>query len=154
MRFVYPLTDSAGRSAPLAENVQPGDWVAGPFWEAAVQVVGLETRDGYDVVTVAGRNQEPARTCVITPTDWEQITRSARADRCHIRFSGDASRFRLGIQAHRLRLNASQIDPYLRQTEAVQSRLLTYDLEKVRHQPEQAERRVEHHTGPEAGVEG
>jgi hypothetical protein len=118
----------------LTGNVQPGDWIKGPFWEAAVQVVSLEARDGYDLVTVAGRDQTATRTCVLTPTDWEQITRATRADRRHIRFSGDAFRFRLGIQAHRLRLahsidpyaalNASRIDPLPHQFEAVYGHLL------------------------------
>jgi hypothetical protein len=99
-----------------------------------MQVVSLEARDGYDVVTVAGRDQTATRTCVLTPTDWEQITRATRADRRHIRFSGDAFRFRLGVQAHRLRLahsidpyaalNASRIDPLPHQFEAVYGHLL------------------------------
>jgi hypothetical protein len=120
----------------LTGNVQPGDWIKGPFWEAAVQVVSLEARDGYDVVTLSGRDQTATRTCVLTPTDWEQITRATRADRRHIRFSGDAFRFRLGVQAHRLRLahsidpyaalNASRIDPLPHQFEAVYGHLLRF----------------------------
>jgi len=118
----------------LTGNVQPGDWIKGPFWEVAVQVVSLEARDGYDVVTLSGRDQTATHTCVLTPTYWEQITRATRADRRHIRFSGDAFRFRLGVQAHRLRLahsidpyaalNASRIDPLPHQFEAVYGHLL------------------------------
>jgi len=78
----------------VIEDVQPGDWIEGPFWDAAVQVVGLEACDGYDALTVAGRDREPSRTCVLTPSDWEHITRATRADRRHIRFSGDPFRFR------------------------------------------------------------
>ena len=118
----------------MVGNVQPGDWIKGPFWEAAVQVVSLEAHDGYDVVALSGRDQMATRTCILTPADWEQITHATRADRRRIRFSGDAFRFRLGVQAHRLRLahsiapyaalNASRIDPLPHQFEAVYGRLL------------------------------
>ncbi|MDY7075907.1 MAG: helicase-related protein [Chloroflexota bacterium] len=118
----------------MTRQIQPGDWIEGPFWETAVQVVSLEAHEGYDVATVAGRDQVSTRTYVLTPADWEQITRATHADRRRIQFSGDAFRFRLGVRAHRLRLahsidpyaalNASRIDPLPHQFEAVYGHLL------------------------------
>ena len=118
----------------MTQQIQPGDWIEGPFWEGTVQVVTLEPRDGYDLLTVAGRDQATTHTYVLTSTDWAQITRATRADRRHIQFSGDPFRFRLSVQAHRLRLahsidpyaalNASRIDPLPHQFEAVYGHLL------------------------------
>jgi SNF2 family DNA or RNA helicase len=100
----------------------------------AVQIVSLEAREGHDLATVAGRDQMSARTYVLTPADWERITRATHADRRRIQFSGDAFCFRLGVQAHRLRLahsidpyaalNASRVDPLPHQFEAVYDHLL------------------------------
>jgi len=99
-----------------------------------MQVVSIEPHAGYDVVTVAPPDEGATRAFVFTPADWEQVARTAHADRRHIQFSGDPFRFRLGIQAHRLRLahsidpyaalNASRIDPLPHQFEAVYGHLL------------------------------
>ncbi len=116
-------------------TIQPGDWIAGPFWDGVVQVVALEPHAGYDVLTVVGAQQGAGRPCILTPDDWDRIRRVDRADYRGIDFGGDPTRFRLAIEAHRLRLahaidpyaalNASRIDPLPHQFEAVYQRLLT-----------------------------
>ncbi len=118
----------------MAQQFQSGDWLEGPFWQGAVQVVSVQPRAGHDLVTIALPDQGSAFTYVLTPADWEQVRRVAQADRSRITFSGDPVRFRLGIQAHRLRLahaidpyaalNASRIDPLPHQFEAVYQHLL------------------------------
>ena len=119
---------------PLTQQVQPGDWLQGPFWQGAVQVVSIQSRADHDVVTVHSPDQRPSRTYIVTPSDWQQIRRVTQADRSSLSFDGDPVRFRLGIEAHRLRLahsidpyaalNASRIDPLPHQFEAVYEHLL------------------------------
>lgn len=116
------------------QTVKPGDWLQGPFWQRAVQVVSIQSRADHDVVTVHSPDQRPSRTYVLTPTDWELVHRVTQADRSSLPFSGDPTRFRLGIEALRLRLahsidpyaalNASRIDALPHQFEAVYEHLL------------------------------
>jgi len=78
--------------------------------------------------------QHLSRSYVLTPADWEHIRRVAPAGHSSLSFQGDPARFRLGIEAHRLRLahsidpyaalNASRIDPLPHQFEAVYEHLL------------------------------
>lgn len=118
----------------MALQVQAGDWLEGPFWHGAVQVVSVQSRAGHDLVAVALPEQGATFTYVLAPADWEGVRRIAQTDRSRITFGGDPTRFRLGIQAHRLRLahaidpyaalNASRIDPLPHQFEAVYQHLL------------------------------
>ncbi len=115
-------------------EVNPGDWLAGPLWSSAVQVISIQNHASHDVVTVHADGRQPARPYVLTPIDWEQIQCISEADRSQITFGGDPERFRLGIQAIRLRLahaidpyaalNASRIDPLPHPFEAVCDHLL------------------------------
>jgi hypothetical protein len=117
----------------LKPELQPGDWIVGPFWDQVVKVIMLEAHTGYDLATVKNDDQGP-RAYVLTPDDEAQITRTARADFEGIGFSGDPARFWLAIDAHRLRLahaidpyaalKASRIDPLPHQFEAVYEQLL------------------------------
>jgi superfamily II DNA or RNA helicase len=118
----------------LAQQFEPGDWLQAPFWPGIVQVVSIQPRAGYDVVTVHSPDQRRSWSDALTPTDWEQVRRVAQAARRRVTFGGDPARFRLGIEAHRLRLahsidpyaalNASRIDPLPHQFEAVYGHLL------------------------------
>ena len=118
----------------MTEKAKPGDWIRGPFWQGSVQVVSTQPRDGHDVVTVHSPDQHLSRSYVLTPADWEHVRRVAQADRSSLSFQGDPANFRLGIEAHRLRLahsidpyaalNASRIDPLPHQFEAVYEHLL------------------------------
>ncbi|MFP4346418.1 MAG: helicase-related protein [Anaerolineales bacterium] len=118
----------------MEDNLQPGDWIIGPFWEEAVKIVACEPHSGYDLVTVAWEGERSTRSYVLTPTDRSRLSRTARADFQGIAFDGDPERFRLAIEAHRLRLahaidpyaalNASRIDPLPHQFEAVYEQLL------------------------------
>jgi superfamily II DNA or RNA helicase len=118
----------------LTDHIQPGDWIAGPFWEASVQVITRRERSDHDLVAVNAPHLERSRAYVLTPDDWTQVQRVARADYRDVGFTGDPTRFRLAIDAHRLRLahsidpyaalNASRIDPLPHQFEAVYERLL------------------------------
>ena len=115
-------------------EIEPGDWIKGPFWPDTVQVVSIESHAGHDVVTVHADGYQSSRSFVLTPADWEAVQRINQADRSQVTFSGDPERFRLGIQAMRLRLahaidpyaalNASRIDPLPHQFEAVYEHLL------------------------------
>ena len=116
----------------MAHEFQPGDWITGPFWAGPVQILSWQPRDGYVLLTVASANA--SHTCVLTPADQTQLSHMTQADRRASQFDGDPDRFRLGIQAHRLRLahaidpyaglNASRIDPLPHQFEAVYEQLL------------------------------
>jgi hypothetical protein len=118
----------------LTDHIHPGDWIAGPFWEAPVQVITRRERSDHDLVAVNATHLERSRAYVLTHDDWDQVQRVARADYGEVGFTGDPTRFRLGIDAHRLRLahsidpyaalNASRIDPLPHQFEAVYERLL------------------------------
>ena len=118
----------------MTDYIQPGDWIAGPFWEAPVQVVTRRARSDHDLVAVNAPHLERSRAYVLTPDDWDHVQRVARADYGDVGFMGDPTRFRLGIDTHRLRLahsiapyaalNASRIDPLPHQFEAVYERLL------------------------------
>ncbi len=117
----------------MADELHPGDWITGPFWEGPVQVVACVARAGYDQATVS-LVDGTTRTYVFTPADVAQLTRVTLADRRTLTFAGDPTRFHLAIQAHRLRLahaldpyaalNASRIDPLPHQFEAVYGHLL------------------------------
>ncbi|MBN2390635.1 MAG: DUF3883 domain-containing protein [Anaerolineae bacterium] len=117
----------------MADQLHPGDWIAGPFWEGPVRVVVYATRAGYDQVTVALADGT-TRTYALTPDDLAHVTRVTPADRRALTFTGDPARFRLAVQAQRLRLahaldpyaalNASRIDPLPHQFEAVYEHLL------------------------------
>ncbi len=116
----------------MAHEFQPGDWITGPFWAGPVQILSWQPRDGYALLTAA--SAATTHTCVLTPTDQTQLSHMTQADRRASPFDGDPDRFRLGIQAHRLRLahaidpyaglNASRIDPLPHQFEAVYEQLL------------------------------
>jgi len=118
----------------LETRVKPGDWIEGPFWEAPVQVILRRERSDHDLVTVSASHLDQSRAYVVTPSDWQQIQRAARADYREVGFTGDPARFRLAIDAYRLRLshsidpyaalNASRIDPLPHQFEAVYEHLL------------------------------
>ncbi len=117
----------------MADELHPGDWITGPFWEEPVQVVAYVPRAGYDQATLSLADGA-TRTYVFTPADVAQLTRVTPADRQMLTFAGDPARFHLAIQAHRLRLahaldpyaalNASRIDPLPHQFEAVYEHLL------------------------------
>ncbi len=118
----------------MNQQAQPGDWIEGPFWQSPVQVVSLQRHNSHDLVTVNDPYLKQSRAYVLTPDDWKQIRRVVQADHRGAAFTGDPFRFRLGIQAHRLRLahsidpyaalNASRIDPLPHQFEAVYGHLL------------------------------
>jgi superfamily II DNA or RNA helicase len=115
-------------------QTSPGDWIQGPFWQEAVQVVSIQAHANHDLVTVHAPGQHLSHTYVLTPADWEQVHRVSQADHSQVSFRGDPARFRLGIEARRLRmahsidpyaaLNASRIDPLPHQFEAVYEHLL------------------------------
>ncbi len=116
----------------MTHELQPGDWITGPFWPGSVQIISLQARAGYDLLTVA--HAGASHTCILTPADKTLLFRVTQADRRASPFDGDPDRFRLGIQAQRLRLahaidpyaglNASRIDPLPHQFEAVYEQLL------------------------------
>ncbi len=111
-----------------------GDWLQGPFWPAPVQVLSIHPRTAYDIVTVQAAPPARAARYILTPIDWQQVQCITRAPHREITFEAAAARFRLGIQAHRLRLahaldpyaalNASRVDPLPHQFEAVYQHLL------------------------------
>lgn len=113
---------------------KPGDWIEGPFWHDAVQVIHIQTQTGYDIVTVYSRVHDLSRPYVLTKDDWQKIKPVARANRGALSFDGDPARFRLAIQAQRLKLahaidpyaglNSSRVDPLPHQFEAVYQHLL------------------------------
>jgi superfamily II DNA or RNA helicase len=116
-------------------QIQPGDWLRGPFWPTAVQVVSIQERtDKHITLVVHARGQTQSRAYVVPRHDLDKIEQAIPADRRRITFEGDAVRFRLGLEAHRLRLahsidpyaalNASRIDPLPHQFEAVYQHLL------------------------------
>lgn len=118
----------------MAQQIEPGDWLQGPFWRGSVQVISIQPRTEHDLLTVHAPDQDQSQIYVLTPSDWERVRRIRPADYRSITFSGDPDRFRLGIQAYRLRLahsidpyaalNASRIDPLPHQFEAVYEHLL------------------------------
>ena len=122
------------------QRIEPGDWITGPFWKTPVQVVNIQghLEHDYDLVSVYSGDKQPARSYVLTSSDWERVERVTQADRTHISFDGDPVRFRLGVEALRLRLahsvdsyaalNASRIDPLPHQFEAVYEHLLSRPL--------------------------
>lgn len=122
------------------QRIEPGDWITGSFWKTPVQVVSIQkhSEHGYDLVSIYSADKQPARSYVLTSSDWERVERVTQADRTHISFDGDPVRFRLGIEALRLRLahsvdsyaalNASRIDPLPHQFEAVYEHLLSRPL--------------------------
>lgn len=87
----------------MFERLHPGDWITGPFWQGPVQVVACEVCTGYDQVTVAIEG-DATRAYALFPADVAQLTRVTLADHRALTFSGNPARFRLAIQAHRLRL--------------------------------------------------
>ena len=125
----------------MVEDLHPGDWITGPFWDHAVNVVACQPQMGYDLVTVTSDDGQATRTYVFTPADKECLTRTARSDFKGLTFDGKPEAFRLAIQAHRLRLahaidpyaalNASRIDPLLHQFEAVYERLLAQPVARA-----------------------
>jgi superfamily II DNA or RNA helicase len=117
------------------EQIQPGDWLRGPFWPTAVQVVSIQARtDKHITLTVHAAGQTQSRAYVVPVEELAKISQEIPADRRRITFDGDPARFRLGLDAHRLRLahsidpyaalNASRIDPLPHQFEAVYQHLL------------------------------
>lgn len=117
------------------EQIQPGDWIRGPFWQTAVQVVSVQSRtEKHITLTVHAIGQNQSRAYIVPVQDLEKIEQEIPADRRRITFDGNAARFRLGLEAHRLRLahsidpyaalNASRIDPLPHQFEAVYQHLL------------------------------
>lgn len=121
----------------LEKGIEPGDWIQGPFWQGVVQVVSILHRPdhGHDIVTVYAPKYNQSRTYIITDEDWEQVERVVRSKWTNLAFSGNPEHFRLGVEAHRLRLshsidpyaalNASRIDPLPHQFEAVYEHLLS-----------------------------
>jgi SNF2 family DNA or RNA helicase len=119
---------------PLAASIEPGDWLESPFWQGVVQVVSVEARARYDRVTVSSQDGGTIKPFVLTPDQWRLVRKVLQADRRQAPFTGDPQRFRLGIQALRLRLahsldpyaglNASRVDPLPHQFEAVYEHLL------------------------------
>lgn len=111
---------------------KPGDWIRGPFWQDAAQILSVQSQTNHDLVTI--HSNYHSQTYIFTQADWQQIEPDRQADRRHITFDGDPERFRLGIEAYRLRLvhavdpyaalNASRIDPLPHQFEAVYEHLL------------------------------
>ena len=118
----------------MTDPIQPGDWISGPFWDGAVKVVTWEAHPNYDVATVTSDGGDATRTYILTPDDKAALTRTTPADFTGCTFDSHPEHFRLGMQAHRLRLahaidpyaglNASRIDPLPHQFEAVYERLL------------------------------
>ena len=117
-----------------SQEAQPGDWLQAPFWQGPVQVISIQERIGHEIVTVHTQGGIASRSYILTPEDWEQVTRLAQGNRNAATFTGDPSRFKLAVQAHLLRLahsvdpyaalNASRIDPLPHQFEAVYEHLL------------------------------
>lgn len=122
----------------MEQHIQPGDWLKAPLWQGMVQVISIQSRDGHDWVTVHSPEQNQSQVYILTPADWDSVQRIKPADYGSITFTGDPARFRLGIQAHRLRLghsidpyaalNASRVDPLPHQFEAVYEHLLARPL--------------------------
>lgn len=113
---------------------KPGDWIEGPFWQNTVQIIHIQPQTGYDVVTVYSRAHDLSRPYILTKDDWQQVKPVARASRTALSFDGDPVRFRLAIQAQRLKLahaidpyaglNSSRVDPLPHQFEAVYKHML------------------------------
>ncbi|MBN1889078.1 MAG: DEAD/DEAH box helicase family protein, partial [Thermoflexales bacterium] len=118
----------------MTDQITPGDTIQGPFWQGTVHVVSIQSHADHDTVTVHPADGSPSRTYILTPDDWQHVRLVTQAERGSLTFTGDPARFRLGIQAHRLRLahsidpyaalNASRVDPLPHQFEAVYEHLL------------------------------
>lgn len=72
----------------MVQDLHPGDWITGPFWNAAVKVVACQSRTGYDLVTVTADDGQATRAYVFTPADKERLTRTARNDFKGLTFDG------------------------------------------------------------------
>lgn len=72
----------------MVQDLHPGDWITGPFWNAAVKVVACQSRTGYDLVTVTADDGQATRAYVFTPADKERLTRTARSDFKGLTFDG------------------------------------------------------------------
>jgi len=72
----------------VVQDLHPGDWITGPFWNAAVKVVACQSRTGYDLVTVTADDGQATRAYVFTPADKERLTRTARSDFKGLTFDG------------------------------------------------------------------
>lgn len=115
-------------------DFKPGDMIEGPFWQDTVQIIHIQSQTDYDVVTVYSRANDLSRPYILTKDDWQNIKPVVRASRASLSFDGDPARFRLAIQAQRLKLahaidpyaglNSSRIDPLPHQFEAVYQHLL------------------------------
>lgn len=121
----------------MEKRAEPGDWIQGPFWQGTVQIVSVLHRPdhGHDIVTVYAPKYNRSRTYILTDADWEPTQRIIRSKWANLTFAGHPEHFRLGVEAHRLRLshsidpyaalNASRIDPLPHQFEAVYEHLLS-----------------------------
>jgi hypothetical protein len=93
------------------EQIQPGDWLRGPFWPTAVQIVSIQARtDKHITLAVHAAGQTQSRAYVLPVEELAKVSQEIPADRRRITFDGDPARFRLGLDTHRLRL-AHSIDP-------------------------------------------
>ncbi len=116
-------------------DISEGDWIRGPYWAEPVRVVAVKPHTSYDLITVADGQDNTTQTYVLAPQDKARLTPVRSASFRTATFSGDPERFRLAIEAYRLRfahaidpyaaLNASRIDPLPHQFEAVYEHLLT-----------------------------
>jgi superfamily II DNA or RNA helicase len=116
------------------EKIKPGDWVEGPFWQDTVQVINIQPQNGYDIVTVFNRPLNLSKPYILTNEDWNKVHPISPANRISTSFEGSPLRFRLAMQAYRLKLahavdpyaglNSSRIDPLPHQFEAVYQHLL------------------------------
>ena len=86
------------------ETYTPGDNIQSPFWQEIVQVVSIQPHDGYDVITVNSIDGGTSRRYVLTPEDLEKVQRFSQSDYRQVDFNGNPEQFRMGIQAHRLRM--------------------------------------------------
>jgi len=94
----------------MTPDFQHGDWITGSFWDGPARIVALQSREGYDQITVAVRDST-THTYVLSPEDRAQLALFSPSEHRMLPFDGDPARFRLALHAHRLRL-AQAIDPY------------------------------------------
>jgi hypothetical protein len=50
--------------------IRSGDWLEGPFWSTPVQVVPVESNNGYDVLSVIHPTQGASLPFIFTLDDW------------------------------------------------------------------------------------
>lgn len=88
-------------------ELKPGVVVRGPIFPEPVEILVVQALGGDIKITAAGKTSGQVHQRVLTPAQLAHLTARPETEP----FDGDASRFRLGVEAMRLAL-AHEYDPY------------------------------------------